>query len=162
MGVDEVDEAKPLLGKRKRAKALSLWHLCGLYAFCFGYGIATCYVLNVVVHDLWTVLVITFFYGLFNGASLSVSYALAVDCLPTRENGAQWLAMWDVAAFIGTTAGPLICAPVLFFLPPRVQMNGYVANSDSGYIAVMLLGAFFVSFGCYYLEKVREQKVARA
>eukprot|EP01061_Rhynchopus_euleeides_P006220 TRINITY_DN1528_c0_g2_i1.p1 TRINITY_DN1528_c0_g2~~TRINITY_DN1528_c0_g2_i1.p1 ORF type:complete len:489 (+),score=181.41 TRINITY_DN1528_c0_g2_i1:166-1632(+) len=121
-------------------------------------GIACCYMLNVVVRDLWLVLFIAFVYGTLNGASLTVSYALAIDTLPNRENGAQWLAIWDVAAFIGSTVGPVLYGPALFFIPPRVPKQGYIANADGGYMVVMLMGGAFVLLGSVFLLKVSSSR----
>ena len=120
------------------------------------FGIATCFVLNTLFRSVYAVLVVSFFYGTCNGAILTVSYALAVDRLPSRGSGAQWLAVWDVSAFVGSTIGPIIYSPMLFFLPTRVDMGDYVSNSDSGYESIMYLGSIFVLLSTLVLEKVSE------
>eukprot|EP01063_Lacrimia_lanifica_P034199 TRINITY_DN6275_c0_g1_i1.p1 TRINITY_DN6275_c0_g1~~TRINITY_DN6275_c0_g1_i1.p1 ORF type:complete len:472 (+),score=154.58 TRINITY_DN6275_c0_g1_i1:82-1497(+) len=121
---------------------------------CVSVGIAVCFVLNIMIRNVMAILVISFAYGVLNGASLSVSYALAVDCLPSKRNAAQWLAIWDIAAFIGTTLGPMLYAPALFFLPPRRAFADYEANSDAGYVALMSLASVFVLIGAFLLRRV--------
>eukprot|EP01059_Diplonema_ambulator_P036595 TRINITY_DN9175_c3_g1_i1.p1 TRINITY_DN9175_c3_g1~~TRINITY_DN9175_c3_g1_i1.p1 ORF type:complete len:465 (+),score=86.72 TRINITY_DN9175_c3_g1_i1:31-1395(+) len=122
-------------------------------------GVSLCYYSNVIFKDIMVILGLSFLYGMMNGAILSTSYSLAVDCIPSKSEGAQWLAVWDVAAFIGSTIGPILCAPALFFLPPRRVMDGYVANSDSGYIAVMIMGGTLVLTSSWFLMKIKGKKV---
>ena len=66
--------------------------------------------------SLPTTLVIGFFFGMGNGGFLTVDYALAVDTLPDKRNSARDLGLWGIAAFIGSSAGPIVLGPMLHFV----------------------------------------------
>merc|ERR1719327_1913152 len=80
-------------------------------------------------------------YGIGNGMFLSVDYALACDTLPSLEFAAQGLGVWGVSAFLGSTLGPLIAAPLLAYFGWTSSPDRYSAN---GYTAVNLAGAVYV------------------
>lgn len=91
-------------------------------------------------------------YGLGNGMFLSVDYALACDTLPNAEAAAQGLGVWGVSAFLGTTLGPLIAAPLLAYFGWTSSPDRY---SAIGYTAVNLVGAVYVSCSGCFLLRVR-------
>lgn len=84
---------------------------------------------------------ISCFYGIGNGCYLSVDYALAIDCLPNKEEPARDLGVWGIAAFAGSAFGPLLWGAVLTAAGAAAG-GGY---STSAY-AVCLLGGCFFSF----------------
>ena len=86
-------------------------------------------------------------YGLGNGMFLSVDYALACDTLPSLESAAQGLGVWGVSAFLGSTLGPLIAAPLLAYFgwtssPERYSSTGYTAVNLAGAVYVTCAGGF--------------------
>lgn len=66
--------------------------------------------------SLPTTLAIGFVFGMGNGGFLTVDYALAVDTLPDKRNSAKDLGLWGIAAFIGSSAGPIVLGPMLHFV----------------------------------------------
>jgi MFS family permease len=91
-------------------------------------------------------------YGLGNGMFLSVDYALACDTLPSLESAAQGMGVWGVAAFLGSTVGPLIAAPLLAYFGWTSSPDRY---SSTGYMAVNLAGAVYVCCSGLFLCFVR-------
>ena len=91
-------------------------------------------------------------YGLGNGMFLSVDYALACDTLPSADAAAQGLGVWGVSAFLGTTLGPLIAAPLLAYFGWTSSPDRY---SALGYTAVNLAGAVYVCCSGLFLCCVR-------
>lgn len=86
-------------------------------------------------------------YGIGNGMFLSVDYALACDTLPSLESAAQGLGVWGVSAFLGSTLGPLIAAPLLAYFgwtssPERYSSTGYTAVNLAGAVYVTCAGGF--------------------
>ena len=99
-------------------------------------------------------------YGAGNGIYISVDYALAVECLPSQvssgwtsiwcdsclqeSDGAKDLALWGVAAFLGTMFGPCVAGPLLAWL-------GYQPGSEHyafiGYVGIMMCGVLYC-IGC--------------
>ena len=86
--------------------------------------------------------------GLGNGMFLSVDYALACDTLPSLESAAQGLGVWGVSAFLGSTLGPLIAAPLLAYFGWTSSPERY---SSTGYTAVNLAGAVYVACAGFFL-----------
>ena len=83
---------------------------------------------------------------------LSVDYALACDTLPSLESAAQGLGVWGVSAFLGSTLGPLIAAPLLAYFGWTSSPDRY---SPLGYTAVNLAGAVYVCCSGLFLCLVR-------
>lgn len=80
--------------------------------------------------------------GVGNGIYLTMETSLAVDTL-SREEGddrAQMLGIWGVAAFVGTSLGPMIGGPLLYFLSGSNSDDSY---EWSAYAAVLGLSAFY-------------------
>ena len=98
-------------------------------------------------------------FGVGNGMFLSVDYALACDTLPNLESAAQSLGVWGVSAFLGSTLGPLIAAPLLAYFGWTPSPERY---SPSGYCAVNLAGAAYVILSALFLCCVREGRERRA
>eukprot|EP01062_Namystynia_karyoxenos_P016548 TRINITY_DN16042_c0_g1_i1.p1 TRINITY_DN16042_c0_g1~~TRINITY_DN16042_c0_g1_i1.p1 ORF type:complete len:578 (+),score=130.09 TRINITY_DN16042_c0_g1_i1:78-1811(+) len=121
-------------------------------------GVAACQVLYSTCQDLYSVMVVAFAYGLCNGAALAATYALAMDCIPDKSQAAKWLAVWDVATFAGTSIGPLLCGPTLFFFPmsaserARAMQLSYRPNSHGGYVTVMLGSGLFVALSALIIR----------
>jgi len=91
-------------------------------------------------------------FGLGNGMFLSVDYALACDTMPSAESAAQGLGVWGVSAFLGSTLGPLIAAPLLAYFGWTSDPNAY---STQGYTAVNLAGTVYVCLSGLFLCCVR-------
>lgn len=91
-------------------------------------------------------------YGVGNGMFLSVDYALACDTLPSNESAAQSLGVWGVSAFLGSTLGPLIAAPLLAYFGWTASPDHY---SAMGYMALNVAGAIYVCLAALFLAFVR-------
>eukprot|EP00659_Diplonema_papillatum_P018090 gene18090-27860_t len=52
-------------------------------------------------------------YGVGNGCYLAVDYALALDVLPSKSTSGQDLGVWGIAAFLGSSIGPVMWGAVL-------------------------------------------------
>ena len=85
-------------------------------------------------------------YGFFNGAFLSVDFALALEAMPDQNDAARWMAVWGVAGFIGTTVGPVVSAPLLFLWPGSTTLEGGQVSVPAQWAAPPL--ARGVTHGC--------------
>mmetsp|Transcript_5746 Transcript_5746/g.19597 ORF Transcript_5746/g.19597 Transcript_5746/m.19597 type:complete len:476 (-) Transcript_5746:52-1479(-) len=125
---------------------------------CF--GIIAVYICFCFMDHLGQLLWMGTVYGLWNGMYLSVDYALAVDCLPSKEESARWLAVWSVACFLGTTIGPLVSGPVLFIfsVPPDPDAGPDAPHrtSHNGYRAIMLIGAVWMALSAALLVMIKK------
>lgn len=119
---------------------------CALMAAVYG-GFALSPTIDVV---LW----LGVGYGIGNGMFLSVDYALACDTLPSLESAAQGLGVWGVSAFLGSTVGPLIAAPLLAYFGWTASPERY---SSSGYMAINIAGAIYVLLAAVFLAFVNEK-----
>jgi MFS family permease len=124
-------------------------------------GIISVYIMFMYIHRLTSIMYIGVYYGALNGMFLSVDYALAIDCLPSRENAARWLAVWGVASFIGTSIGPTIFALILHFSPQRADGRAY-GSSQEGYDVMLIVGAAWMALCTAFLYLVKPQKRTRA
>ena len=122
-------------------------------------GIISVYIMFMRVHNLTTIMYIGAYYGAMNGMFLSVDYALAIDCLPSREDAARWLAIWGVASFIGTSIGPTMFSLILHFAP-RPDEGRVYGSSQAGYDAMLLAGAAWMALCAAFLHLVRPNKLA--
>jgi MFS family permease len=85
-------------------------------------------------------------YGMGNGVYISVDYALACECLPdSGADGAKDLALWGVAAFLGTMFGPCLTGPLLSWVGGEPGEGTHYAFV--GYVAIMICGVIY-SVGC--------------
>mmetsp|Transcript_25437 Transcript_25437/g.64671 ORF Transcript_25437/g.64671 Transcript_25437/m.64671 type:complete len:433 (-) Transcript_25437:354-1652(-) len=121
-----------------------VWTACGCMALVY-LGFAW-------TPNLKSVLILGVAYGIGNGVFLSVDYALACDTLPSFESAAQGLGVWGVSAFLGSTSGPLIAAPLLAYFGWTTSPDHY---SDGGYVAVNVAGACYVTCAALFLRFVR-------
>ena len=79
----------------------------------------------------------------------SVDYALAIDCLPSREDAARWLAIWGVASFIGTSIGPTMFSLILHFARHPTKVAHV---PPSRYDAMLLAGAAWMALCAAFLH----------
>ena len=114
-------------------------------------GIISVYIMFITIHDLPTISYVSAYYGAMNGMFLSVDYALAIDCLPSRDNAARWLAIWGVASFIGTSVGPTVYALILHLAPDG---SGGAGAAQGGYDIMLLVGASWMVLCTAFLAKV--------
>eukprot|EP01061_Rhynchopus_euleeides_P016062 TRINITY_DN2722_c1_g1_i1.p1 TRINITY_DN2722_c1_g1~~TRINITY_DN2722_c1_g1_i1.p1 ORF type:complete len:501 (+),score=156.74 TRINITY_DN2722_c1_g1_i1:125-1627(+) len=88
-------------------------------------------------------------YGVGNGCYLAVDYALALDVIPSKATAGQDLGVWGIAAFIGSSVGPMIWGLIL-------KLTGKSSNQDEylfrGYV-FMLLGGCIASFASGWFVK---------
>mmetsp|Transcript_9166 Transcript_9166/g.11948 ORF Transcript_9166/g.11948 Transcript_9166/m.11948 type:complete len:534 (-) Transcript_9166:1023-2624(-) len=103
-------------------------------------------------HQMLDVFLWSGLFGIANGTYLSVDYALACATMPNKGENARFLAVWGVAAFIGSTLGPLICGPALYQFG-RTESN--FRYSREGYASVLLIGASFVLISALVLRFVK-------
>ena len=76
----------------------------------------------------------------FSLAVVTTDYALAVECLPRKEDHAKDLALWGIAAFLGTMFGPCISGPLLSYVGKTEDPQHY---SPAGYNALMITGVVY-------------------
>jgi MFS family permease len=130
---------------------------CVAGSWCDGFGrkpliylscvaIALVYVGYCFIDSYTWVLVLGVFYGASNGVYLAVDYALAVECLPNADDHAKDLALWGIAAFLGTMFGPCISGPLLSFVGQQLDPStGQISSHYSfrGYMALMITGVVY-------------------
>ena len=121
-----------------------------VYASCL--VMAVVYIGFALAPSMLMVLVLTVGWGMGNGMFLSVDYALACDTLPSNESAAQSLGVWGVSAFLGSTLGPLIAAPLLAYFGWTASPDHY---SSTGYMALNIAGAIYVCLAALFLAFVR-------
>jgi hypothetical protein len=141
-----------------------------VYVACMGMGII--YAVMPFVMDLPKVMAIGFGWGICNGFFQPVDFALAIDTLPNENEVARFLGVWAMAAFVGTTVGPVCGGGALLWLG-RIKDNygngGDEANvslvdyhySQYGYIGVMMLGLFWNILACVIVSYVDMDRVRR-
>ena len=109
-----------------------------IYLSCV--GMALVYVGYCFVSTYPAVIALGLCYGSTNGVYLAVDYALAVECLPRKEDHAKDLALWGIAAFLGTMFGPCISGPLLSYVGKTEDPQHY---SPAGYNALMITGVVY-------------------
>jgi len=113
---------------------------------------ASVYIGYTLVHSFAYVVALGIVYGSSNGVYLAADYALAVDCLPNKDDGAKDLALWGIAAFLGTMFGPCITGPTLAILGKQPDSDSYAFR---GYVGVMMLGVVYSFLASCFLFKVK-------
>mmetsp|Transcript_16320 Transcript_16320/g.32651 ORF Transcript_16320/g.32651 Transcript_16320/m.32651 type:complete len:469 (+) Transcript_16320:296-1702(+) len=103
------------------------------------------------IHTYEWVVALGLCYGASNGVYLAVDYALAVECLPRKDDHAKDLALWGIAAFLGTMFGPCITGPTLAL----VGGQGTSHYAFRGYVAIMGFGVLYSFFCGFFIYKVR-------
>jgi MFS family permease len=102
-------------------------------------------------YRMLAIYIMSSFYGLGNGCYLAVDYALALDCLPSKETAGKDLGVWGISAFIGSAIGPMFYGVELMFFPCAegetctYSYPGYFGVMSSGVVAV-LVSAYIVSW----------------
>ncbi|EKX41130.1 hypothetical protein GUITHDRAFT_164484 [Guillardia theta CCMP2712] len=104
------------------------------------------------IDDYQWVIALGLCYGASNGVYLAVDYALAVECLPQKEDHARDLAMWGIAAFLGTMFGPCVTGPMLTIIGGQ----GTSHYAFRGYVAVMMTGVVYCAFCGGFIYRVRK------
>jgi MFS family permease len=97
--------------------------------------------------------VISAFYGLGNGCYLAVDYALALDCLPSKETAGKDLGVWGISAFVGSAIGPMLWGVELMFFP--CAEGAQCTYSYWGYFGMMSSGVVAVLYSAYVVSWVR-------
>lgn len=77
------------------------------------------YVSFLWLHSNTWLYILGFVYGFGNGLFLPVDYALACNTLPNKKYMARDLGVWGIAAFIGSTFGPVLYGPILWSVGPQ-------------------------------------------
>ena len=134
-----------LLSDQTGRKPIIAFACAGLIAICIGF---------MLEHHLRLVLMMGAAFGAFNGVYLSVDYALAIDTLPSRSDPAQSLAVWGVASFLGTSIGPAILGPILFF-NQEVDADGQMYNTLQGYIYALSVSCVWFFLAAVALKLIR-------
>mmetsp|Transcript_2388 Transcript_2388/g.4608 ORF Transcript_2388/g.4608 Transcript_2388/m.4608 type:complete len:414 (-) Transcript_2388:1480-2721(-) len=104
--------------------------------------------------EMWQILAWGALFGLANGCFISVEFAIGCDVLPNRDDAAQSLGVWGIAAFLGSTLGPVISGPVLLYMGETTDPNKY---SRQGYVSILVIGAFLVLLSSLAIRKVEPQ-----
>ena len=84
---------------------------------------ASVYIGYTLVHSFAYVVALGIVYGSSNGVYLAADYALAVDCLPNKDDGAKDLALWGIAAFREFHSQ----LPAIKMFPPCQRLNPLIA-----------------------------------
>jgi len=108
------------------------------------------------IHSYTWVVALGLCYGASNGVYLAVDYALAVECLPRKDEHAKDLALWGIAAFLGTMFGPCVTGPMLSI----VGGQGTSHYAFRGYVAIMGCGVVYSFFCGYFIHKVKKGEPA--
>jgi len=121
-----------------------------VYLSCF--LMALTYVGWSFASELWEILAWSSIFGFANGTYLAVDYALGCDKIPDKAEGAaQALGVWGVAAFLGSTLGPVISGPVLYIVGKSPEPDVYLHR---GYVSLLAMGAVLVFSSSLALRKV--------
>jgi len=72
-------------------------------------------------------------WGVGNGFWRSADYALAMDCMPNKNQTAKELAMWNLGLYLGMSAGNLVCGG----LANCFKTEEGLPNEEGGGIAYM-------------------------
>jgi len=104
------------------------------------------------IHTYTWVVALGLCYGASNGVYLAVDYALAVECLPRKDDHAKDLALWGIAAFLGTMFGPCVTGPMLSFIGGQ----GTSHYAFRGYVAIMGAGVVYSFFCGFFIYKVKK------
>ena len=83
------------------------------------------------------------FYGVGNGCYLAVDYALALDVMPSKATSGQDLGVWGIAAFIGSSLGPMVWGFVLKAGGKSGQLDEYVEKGGHFCVLLSCLLIFF-------------------
>eukprot|EP01063_Lacrimia_lanifica_P018451 TRINITY_DN25354_c0_g1_i1.p1 TRINITY_DN25354_c0_g1~~TRINITY_DN25354_c0_g1_i1.p1 ORF type:complete len:494 (+),score=148.73 TRINITY_DN25354_c0_g1_i1:67-1548(+) len=94
-------------------------------------------------YALHTIFSVAAIYGLGNGCYLAVDYALALDVLPNKATSAQDLGVWGIAAFLGSSVGPMLWGGLLAAAGREESSESY---TFTGYV-LMLSGGVAACFG---------------
>ena len=92
------------------------------------------------------VYVVAAIYGIGNGSYLAVDYALALDVLPSKSTSGQDLGVWGIAAFLGSSVGPMFWGAILNAVgrsnsdPNSYSLRGYACMLSFGCLACFLSG----------------------
>ncbi|GMH95637.1 hypothetical protein TrVE_jg13880 [Triparma verrucosa] len=121
-----------------------------IYGSCFILAIGNAAFL--FCRNLTSVIVISGLIGMGNGGYLSMDSALAVDCLPNKEESAKYLGIWGVASFIGTALGPMIGGPLLYFAGQTDIPGNY---SIEGYALLLSMSVVYFIIAALVLKKVK-------
>jgi MFS family permease len=79
----------------------------------------------ILTHTLTAALVAGAIFGLGYGAYLSVDWALVADVLPSMENFARDMGIWNVAVTVPQIIAPVIGGPLLDYFHTRAPSLGY-------------------------------------
>jgi len=121
-----------------------------IYVSCFILAVGNASFL--FCRNLTSVIIISGLIGMGNGGYLSMDSALAVDCLPNKEESAKYLGIWGVASFIGTALGPMIGGPLLYFAGKTDIPGNY---SIEGYALLLSMSVVYFIIAALVLRKVK-------
>eukprot|EP01062_Namystynia_karyoxenos_P055613 TRINITY_DN465_c0_g1_i1.p1 TRINITY_DN465_c0_g1~~TRINITY_DN465_c0_g1_i1.p1 ORF type:complete len:525 (+),score=160.84 TRINITY_DN465_c0_g1_i1:157-1575(+) len=99
------------------------------------------------------ILFVSAFYGLGNGCYLSVDMALAMATLPSQEESAKDLGVWGIAAFIGSSIGPVLWGGVFLAFGRAADGQGYRAD---GYYTMLAAASMFAALAGLVIMAVRD------
>jgi hypothetical protein len=123
-----------------------------------------------LIRSMQEMTVVCFVLGAANGMYLTMDTSLAVDTLPNEFEGdggsAQLLGVWGVAAFLGTTLGPMIGGPILYLVgargpDPSQPASGREEYSLAGYAVLLALSStYFVlsALSLRFLQPISSSK----
>eukprot|EP01059_Diplonema_ambulator_P034843 TRINITY_DN8006_c0_g1_i2.p1 TRINITY_DN8006_c0_g1~~TRINITY_DN8006_c0_g1_i2.p1 ORF type:complete len:451 (+),score=41.69 TRINITY_DN8006_c0_g1_i2:88-1440(+) len=111
---------------RKSLIYLACTVMCGVYLsfMIFPLALSRSYLISAVY-------IVASIYGVGNGCYLAVDYALALDVLPSKSTSGQDLGVWGIAAFLGSSIGPMVYGTVL-------KMVGKRGEGDEQYVVFFL------------------------
>merc|ERR550534_390966 len=92
--------------------------------------------------------------GLAQGCYQTMDYSIALDTLPDPKQAARYMGIWGVAAFVGSSLGPMIGGPLLW--SNRTDIDGQY--SRFGYTVIWCLGAFYMVLSAFVLTFLKAVK----
>merc|ERR1719471_281232 len=111
----------------------------GMVLFIFCESITPVYILMGVI-------------GGAQGCYQTMDYCLALDTLPNPQEAARFMGIWGVAAFMGSSVGPSIGGPALYYFGKTDTPGHY---SRTGYIFIWCLGAFYLILSGFVLRYLK-------
>lgn len=89
------------------------------------------------------------------GCFQTMDYCLALDSLPNQKEAARFMGIWGVAAFVGSSVGPAIGGPTLYYVGQTDVPGSF---SRAGYACVWTIGAIYMLISAFVLRYLKNVK----
>jgi len=126
-----------------------------IYIYISSAVMAAGMVLFIMCESLPPVFLIMGLIGGGQGCYQTMDYCLALDSLPNKKEAARFMGVWGVAAFVGSSLGPTIGGPTLFYFG-QTEVPGEF--SRKGYAFIWCIGAFYLLVSAFVLRYLKNVK----